>query len=59
MRGRLSFMIGPILIILVLLAALPITFFVMGTVIAVILGHFLTKDGEARNEGSELIDLNV
>lgn len=52
-------MLGPILIILVLVAALPITFFVMGTVVAVVLGHFLTKDGEARNAGSELIDLNV
>lgn len=52
-------MIGPILITLVLVVALPVTFFVMGTVISVTLGHFLTKNGEAVNEGSELIDLNV
>ncbi len=52
-------MLGPILMILALLVALPVTFFVMGTVIAVLLGQFLTKEGVAMNENSELIDLNV
>lgn len=52
-------MLGPIIIILVLLVALPITFFLIGTVVAVILGQFLTKNGEASNPDSELIELNV
>ena len=30
-----------------------------GAVAAAVLGNFLTKDGEERNEGSELLDLNV
>ncbi len=58
-RGRLSDMIGPILITIVLIVALPLSFFGIGTFIAVLLGHFLTKEGEASNEGSELIELNV
>ncbi|MGB6059780.1 MAG: hypothetical protein WBF71_16110 [Microthrixaceae bacterium] len=52
-------MLGPILMILVIVVALPISFFVIGTVIAVLLGHFLTKEGVAMNENSELIELNV
>lgn len=50
---------GPIIITLVLVVAFPIAFFLIGTVIAVILGHFLTREGEASNPGSELIELNV
>lgn len=59
MCQTVSMVIGPVLIIVVLIAALPLVFFGMGTAIAVLLGHFLTKEGEASNEGSELIDLNV
>ena len=52
------YMLGPILIILALLIALPLSFFVIGTLISVLLGHSLTKEGEYMNEGSELIELN-
>lgn len=52
-------MSGPIIIILVLIVAFPIAFFVIGTLVAVILGHSLTKNGEETNAGSELIELNV
>lgn len=52
-------MLGPVIITLVLIVAFPVAFFLIGTIIAVILGHFLTKEGEASNPGSELIELNV
>jgi hypothetical protein len=52
-------MAGPIIIVVVLLLALPVTFFVMGAVFSVLLGHSLRKEGEYMNEGSELIELNT
>jgi hypothetical protein len=50
---------GPILIVVALLVVLPISFFVIGTIISVVLGHTLRKEGEYMNEGSELIELNT
>lgn len=52
-------MLGPIIILVVLFVGLPVSFFVIGTAISVLLGHFLCREGEIRNEGSELIELNV
>ncbi len=52
-------MIGPILIVIVLVVALPVAFIITGGVLAAILGQSLAKEGEYLNEGSELIDLNV
>jgi predicted branched-subunit amino acid permease len=49
---------GAVAIIIVLLL-IPIMVIMSGAVIAGILGQFLTKDAEVRNEGSELLDLNV
>jgi hypothetical protein len=49
---------GPIIIVVVLLVALPISFFVIGAALSVLLGHSLRKEGEYLNEGSELIELN-
>ena len=57
--GTLVHMVGPILIVLTLLIVLPISFFVIGTIISVVLGHTLRKEGEYMNEGSELIELNA
>jgi hypothetical protein len=57
--GQTDPMIGPLLIIVALLVVLPVAFIVTGGVIAVILGHSLSKEGEYLNEGSELIELNV
>lgn len=49
---------GAIAIVLVLLL-FPVVVFMSFGVIAAVLGQLLYKDGEARNEGSELVDLNV
>ena len=56
--GQTLRMLGPILIILTLVVALPLSFFLIGTFLSVLLGHTLTKEGEYMNEGSELIELN-
>jgi hypothetical protein len=50
--------IGPILIVLGVLALVP-AFLIGGLVFSAILGWLETTDAEARNEGSELIDLNT
>ena len=52
-------MIGPVIIVLVLLVAIPVSVILTGAVVAAILGWALKDNGEAVNEGSELIDLNV
>ena len=52
-------MLGPILIVVALLVVLPISFFAIGTVLSVLLGHTLRKEAEYMNEGSELIELNT
>jgi len=57
--GQTEPMIGPLLIIVTLVVALPVAFIITGGVISVILGQSLYKEGEYLNEGSELIDLNV
>ena len=49
---------GPIIIVVVLLVALPISFFAIGAILSVLLGHSLRQEGEIVNEGSELIELN-
>lgn len=49
---------GAIAIVAVLLL-LPIVVCMSFGLVAALLGHLLDKDGAARNEGSELLDLNV
>ena len=51
-------MIGAIVIVVVLLVAVPVGVAVAGAVVAGGLSVLLTKEGEAANEGSELIPLN-
>lgn len=51
-------MAGAIVLVVVLLA-FPVLVAVGSTFLAVGLGELLARDGEARNEGSELLDLNV
>ena len=51
-------MLGAVLIVIVLVTVLPVAFMLLGGAIAVLLGWTLKADGEARNEGSELIALN-
>ena len=49
---------GAIAIVLVLLL-FPVLVVMSFAVVAAVLGQLLAKDGEARNAGSELVDLNV
>lgn len=50
-------MAGAIAIVVVLLI-FPSLVLISGGVGSAILGHFLQKDGEERNEGSELLELD-
>jgi len=52
-------MLGPLIIIVVLVVAIPVGVIISGGVASVILGHSMRKEGEYRNEDSELLDLNV
>jgi flagellar basal body-associated protein FliL len=45
--------------IVVILLIFPVLAALGGAAIAALLGSTLHRDGEARHEGSELIDLNV
>ena len=49
---------GAIAIVVVLLL-FPVIALMGSALIAVVLGSVLNKDAEVRNEGSELLDLNV
>jgi hypothetical protein len=51
-------MSGAILMVIVLVLVIPIAVCMSGAVVAALLGWSLKEDAEARNEGSELIDLN-
>jgi hypothetical protein len=45
--------------IVVILFLLPILVCMSFAAIAAVLGELLARDGEARNEGSELVELNI
>lgn len=49
---------GPIIILVVLLVAIPVSVAMTGAVVAGILGWALRDNGEATHEGSELIELS-
>ena len=51
--------VGPIVIVVVVVAVLPPLFLISGLVISAILGWLSTTYGEDTHEGSELIDLNT
>ncbi len=57
--GQTVEMLGPILIIITMVIAIPVAVIISGGVMAVILGHSMRMEGEYRNEDSELLDLNV
>ena len=44
--------------IVVVLVLVPVGFLVSMSAVAGLLGTLLTRDGAARNEGSELVELN-
>ena len=52
-------MIGAIAIAVVIVLLVPVAVSLVGAVLAATLGTSLKEDGESRNEGSELVDLNT
>ena len=51
-------MTGALVVAFIIIVLLPVTLMMSGAVVAAITGWALKDDGEARHEGSELIDLN-
>jgi hypothetical protein len=51
-------MAGAIILVIVLLA-FPVIVGLTSVILAGAIGETLARDGEKRNEGSELVDLNV
>jgi hypothetical protein len=51
-------MAGAILMAIVLVVVIPVAVCMSGAAVAALLGWSLNEDADARNEGSELIDLN-
>lgn len=51
-------MAGAVVIIIALVMA-PVVICLSFTVLAALIGQLLWRDGEARNEGSELLDVGV
>jgi hypothetical protein len=50
--------IGPIVIVVAIVIAIPVAVLMSGAAASALLGWFLRDDAEERFEGSELIDLN-
>ena len=55
----MSPVLGALILIVVLVVVIPPGVIITGGVVAGLLGFTLKDDAEARNAGSELIDLNV
>jgi nitrogen fixation-related uncharacterized protein len=51
-------MAGAVLMAIVLVFVIPVAVCMSGAALAALLGWSLKEDADARNEGSELIDLN-
>ncbi|MGH9191519.1 MAG: hypothetical protein ACRDZ0_03480 [Acidimicrobiales bacterium] len=51
-------MAGAILMAIVLVVVIPVAVCMSGAAVAALLGWSLKEDADARNEGSESIDLN-
>lgn len=49
--------IGPALIVITLLIVIPVAVMLTGALVAGILGFFLKKDADERNEGTEYLAL--
>jgi hypothetical protein len=47
--------LGPIIIVVILLVAIPVGFLMTMGVVAAVLGTFLKNDADTRYEGSELL----
>jgi hypothetical protein len=57
--GETGGVLGGLIIIIVLVAVIPPIVIISGGLVAAALGFTLKDDGEARNAGSEFLDLNV
>lgn len=51
-------MIGPILVLVAIVIAIPVGLLMSGAAASGLLGYFLGDDAEDRYQGSELVDLN-
>ena len=49
--------VGPAIIVIVLVVAIPVGVLVSGGVMAAVLGTFLGKDADARYEGTEYVEI--
>ncbi len=52
-------MAGAIAVVIALILVIPVAVIISGGILAAVMGTLLKIDAEKRNEGSELIDLNV
>lgn len=52
-------MVGPAIIVIVLIVAIPVGVLVSGGAAAAILGFFLKDEVDRSHEGSELLETNV
>jgi hypothetical protein len=57
-QSRMMSMSGAFIMVFVLVIGFPLTVMASGSVLAVILGQSLWRDGEDRHPGSELVELN-
>lgn len=51
-------MLGAVLVAIAIVVVIPVSIMMSGSVIAAVMGWLLKDDADARNAGSELIDLN-
>lgn len=52
-------MVGPVIIVIVLVVALPVGVLISGAIASALLGWLVNDDVERSHEGSELLDSNV
>ena len=57
--GSIGAMIGPAVIVVVLIVAIPVGVLMSTGVLAGVLGYFLNDDVDRSHEGSELLETNV
>ena len=57
-RGKMSDMVGAVIIVIVVLFVLPPLFLLLGMIFSALLGWASKAHAEDTHEGSELIDLN-
>ena len=50
---------GPLLIVITLVVAIPVGVIISGGILSVILGHSLRMEGEYRNADSEMLDITT